>query len=145
MFLLIAATWKSCVFTGRSLSLQSNSGESPCNLTPISNKPPLWSSPQYLAQLWYSATAISCAAMFSGYIRKSAPTSLRIAPLSGLRNSLLSILATVFFAPSLFAIAQLVILRVSYGVTAIYRSALDTPTSLRLLNEDVDPFHVIRL
>ena len=66
-------------------------------------------------------------------------------PLRAIRNSLLSIRATVLLAPRLLAMAHDVMLFVSNGVTAMNRSVSETPTSFRLEKEYVLPFQVMRL
>ena len=81
----------------------------------------------------------SCAAMYSGYIRRSIPRLMNESLFTGERYSMLSILATVFFAPNFLANTQASTFESSELVTAMKRSQLATPASFSTENEVQEP------
>ena len=119
----------------------SRRGESSSSL-----KTDIWSLPRAksmlsLEALWRSISTISSEALFSGKNIMSMPMSLNRILFSGERKSSSSILAITRSVPSFLARRALTMLELwdLRGFTAMKRSAVAQPASLRLCIDDVGP------
>ena len=113
------------------------------SFTPISIRPPSFTSHHCLIQLRFMEFTISSAASISGYIIEFMPTEVKKSLCSGAMYSYESTRATVFFAPNLLASMQHVMLRDSSSITPTTRSAFPAPASFNVAIDVGEAFIVI--
>ena len=102
---------------------------------PSMTSAPSCTSHHCLTQLCLIPSMISRAASISGKMRELIPMFLKKVLYSSSKYSALSIRATVFCAPSVWASMQQVIFFISSGMTAMNNSACAAPASFRPLIE----------